>query len=170
MTRQPTFFIPHGGGPCFFMEDPDGTWADMEAFLRLLPERLPERPAAILVISGPWEGDGFTFTGSAKPSLVYDYYGFPPHTYQLRYDVPGAPDIARKAASLLQKAGLMAGIDASRGLDHGVFVPLKVAFPGADVPIVQMSLQRGLDPGLHLTAGARSRRFARRVSSSSGRA
>ena len=150
---QPTFFIPHGGGPCFFMEDPHGTWTGMEAFLRSLPARLPERPAAILVISGHWEIDGFSFTGAAKPNLIYDYYGFPPHTYQLRYDVPGAPEIAREAASLLEEEGLMAGIDSSRGLDHGVFVPLKVAFPAADVPIVQMSLQRRLDPALHLAAG-----------------
>ena len=153
MTRQPTFFIPHGGGPCFFMDDPSGNWTSMEGFLRSLPERLPERPTAILLVSGHWETDGFAFTGAEKPELIYDYYGFPPHTYQLRFDAPGAPELAQEAASLLQEAGLKAAVDQQRGLDHGVFVPLKVAFPDADVPVVEMSVDRKLDPALHMAAG-----------------
>lgn len=153
MTRQPTFFIPHGGGPCFFMDDPRGVWTGMEGFLRSLPERLPETPAAILLVSGHWETDGFAFTGSDKPSLIYDYSGFPPHTYQLRYDAPGALWLAQEAAALLMDDGLKARVDPERGLDHGVFIPLKVAFPDADVPVVEMSVERGLDPALHLAAG-----------------
>lgn len=153
MTRQPSFFIPHGGGPCFFMDDPRGVWTGMERFLRSLAERLPETPTAILVVSGHWETDGFAFTGADKPGLIYDYYGFPEHTYQLRFDAPGAPWLAREAASLLEGAGLSARVDPERGLDHGVFVPLKVAFPGADIPVVEMSVERGLDPALHLAAG-----------------
>ncbi len=151
--RQPTFFIPHGGGPCFFMDDPSGTWTGMAAFLRSLPGRLPERPAAILVVSGHWETDGFAFTSAEEPGLLYDYRGFPPHTYQLRFDAPGAPEIARQAARLIEEAGLQARLDPERGLDHGVFVPLKVAFPEADVPVVEMSVDRKLDPALHLAAG-----------------
>jgi aromatic ring-opening dioxygenase catalytic subunit (LigB family) len=135
------------------MDDPRGVWTGMETFLRSLPERLPETPKAILVVSGHWETDGFAFTGADKPSLVYDYYGFPAHTYELRFDVPGAPSLAQQAASLLQTAGLKARVDPERGLDHGVFVPLKVAFPDADVPVVEMSVDRGLDPALHLAAG-----------------
>lgn len=153
MTRQPVFFIPHGGGPCFFMDDPKGVWTGMEEFLRSLPHRLPEIPTAILVVSGHWETDGFAFTGAEKPGLIYDYRGFPPHTYEIRYDAPGAPEIARDAASLLGEAGLKASIDAERGLDHGVFVPLKVAFPDATIPVVEMSVDRDLDPELHLAAG-----------------
>ena len=153
MTRQPTFFIPHGGGPCFFMDDPRGTWTGMEAFLRALPDRLPEAPTAILVVSGHWETDGFAFTGAEKPSLIYDYNGFPPHTYQLRFDAPGAPGMAQEAATLLTAAGLKARVDPERGLDHGVFVPLKVIFPDADIPVVEMSVDRNLDPALHLAAG-----------------
>jgi aromatic ring-opening dioxygenase catalytic subunit (LigB family) len=151
--RQPTLFIPHGGGPCFFMDDPQGTWTGMETFLRSLRERLPARPEAILVVSGHWEMDGFAFTAAAEPRLIYDYHGFPPHTYQIGYDVPGAPAIARAAADLLEGAGLRASVDEDRGLDHGVFVPMKVAFPDADVPIVEMSVERSLDPTLHLAAG-----------------
>jgi aromatic ring-opening dioxygenase catalytic subunit (LigB family) len=153
MTRQPTFFIPHGGGPCFFMDDPRGVWTGMEGFLRSLPDRLPETPAAILVVSGHWETEGFAFTGADKPSLIYDYYGFPAHTYALRFDAPGSPSLAQEATDLLQAAGLKARIDPERGLDHGVFVPLKVAFPDADVPVVEMSVDRDLDPTLHLAAG-----------------
>ena len=79
-TQQPTFYLPHGGGPCFFMDDPTGVWTGMRAFLESIPSRLPERPKAILVISGHWETEGFTLTGAARPPLLFDYYNFPPHT------------------------------------------------------------------------------------------
>lgn len=78
---QPTFYIPHGGGPCFFMDDPRGMWTGMAAFLRGLPEALPQRPTALLVVSGHWETQGFAFTAAEAPGLVYDYWGFPRHTY-----------------------------------------------------------------------------------------
>ena len=152
-TRLPTFYVPHGGGPCFFMDDPQGTWTGLAHFLAGLPHLMPERPKAILVVSGHWETRGFALTADPKPPLVYDYYGFPPHTYSLRYDAPGAPALAERAASLLAAAGLAAGLDPKRGLDHGVFVPLKVIYPDADVPVVELSLDRSLDPALHLAAG-----------------
>ncbi|MGE5721162.1 MAG: dioxygenase, partial [Sphingomonadales bacterium] len=100
-TRQPTLYIPHGGGPCFFMDDPVGTWTEMADFLRGLPSTLPARPEAILLVSGHWETPGFAFTASERPPLVYDYYNFPPHTYQLRYDAPGSPALAKRAQMLL---------------------------------------------------------------------
>lgn len=151
--QQPTFFIPHGGGPCFFMDDPHGTWTGMAAFLRDLPATLPARPRAVLVVSGHWETDGFAFTGAEQPSLVYDYGGFPRHTYELRYDAPGSPALAIRAAELLAGAGIEASVDPARGLDHGVFVPLKVALPDADIPVIEMSVDRSLDPALHVAAG-----------------
>ena len=151
---QPSLYIPHGGGPCFFMPDPQGTWSDMEAYLRSLAASLPETPKAILVISGHWEAEGFGFTGTDAPGLIYDYYGFPPETYRIAWPAPGAPWLAQRGVELLQEAGFRAGIDPERGFDHGVFVPLKVSFPDADVPVVQMSLQAGLDPAQHLAAGA----------------
>ncbi|MBB4196523.1 dioxygenase [Rhodoblastus sphagnicola] len=149
----PTYYIPHGGGPCFFMNDSRGVWTGMADFLRGLPSALPARPKAIVMVSGHWETDGFTFSGADRPELIYDYSGFPAHTYQLRYDVPGAPGLAARAAEFLRADGLAAGVDPGRGLDHGVFIPLKVAFPEADVPVVEMSLDRALDPALHLRAG-----------------
>jgi aromatic ring-opening dioxygenase catalytic subunit (LigB family) len=151
--QQPAFFIPHGGGPCFFMDDPQGMWTGMANFLRGLAASLPARPRAILVVSGHWEERGFALTSHPTPSLIYDYYGFPAHTYQLRYDAPGQPSLAVRAAELLSAAGLTARVDPERGWDHGVFIPLKVAFPDADIPVVEMSLDRSLDPALHLAAG-----------------
>jgi aromatic ring-opening dioxygenase catalytic subunit (LigB family) len=153
MTLQPSYYIPHGGGPCFFMDDPQGVWTGMAEFLRGVPAALPAPPRAILMVSGHWETDGFAFSGADRPELIFDYYGFPAHTYQLRYDAPGAPALAARAAGLLGDAGFAARADPGRGWDHGVFVPLKVAFPEADVPVVEMSLDRGLDPALHLRAG-----------------
>jgi aromatic ring-opening dioxygenase catalytic subunit (LigB family) len=150
---QPTLFIPHGGGPCFFMDDPTGMWTGMADFLRGLPDILPAKPKAILIISGHWETDGFTITGASEPDLVFDYYGFPEHTYGLKYNAPGAPELAQKVSTLLAEAGLPSKIDPVRGFDHGVFVPLKVAFPDADIPVVEMSVDDKLDPALHLAAG-----------------
>lgn len=149
----PSYYIPHGGGPCFFMDDPAGAWKGMAAFLRALPDTLPVRPRAILVISGHWETEGFALTSHPRPPLLFDYYGFPAHTYQLRYDAPGAPELAQHAANLLSEAGLAARLDPERGLDHGAFVPLKVALPDAQIPVVEMSLDESLDPELHLAAG-----------------
>ncbi len=152
-NRQPSLYIPHGGGPCFFMDDPGGLWAGMETYLKALPGTLPETPRAILLVSAHWETEGFAFTGNAQPGLIYDYYNFPPHTYALRYDAPGSPELAARAAGLLRAACLTASIDVDRGLDHGVFVPLKVAFPEGAIPVVEMSLDRSLDPALHIAAG-----------------
>jgi aromatic ring-opening dioxygenase catalytic subunit (LigB family) len=153
-SKQPTFYIPHGGGPCFFMDDSAGVWNGMRAFLESIPSRLNDRPKAILIISGHWQTKGFALTGASRPSLLFDYYNFPAHTYQLRYDVPGDPALAVLAAGLLQGAGFSATVDYERGLDHGVFVPMKVAFPDATTPIVEMSIDSELNPALHLAAGA----------------
>lgn len=144
--RLPTFFVPHGGGPCFFMDDPRGIWTGMAAFLRSLPERLPARPKAILCVSGHWETEGLALTGAAHPSLYFDYRNFPPHTYALRYDAPGDPKLAERVEIMLRDAGVPTRLDAQRGLDHGVFIPLMVAFPDATIPVIELSLERGLDP------------------------
>jgi aromatic ring-opening dioxygenase catalytic subunit (LigB family) len=149
----PSYYIPHGGGPCFFMDDPAGAWTGMATFLRGFPDALPLRPRAILAISGHWETRGFTLTSNPRPPLVFDYYGFPAHTYELSYDAPGSPELAGRSAQLLRDAGLAARVDPDRGLDHGVFVPLKVALPEAQIPVVEMSLDANLDPEKHLAAG-----------------
>ena len=154
--RAPTLYIPHGGGPCFFMEwtmGPPDTWDRMGAWLEQLGESIGRKPAAIVVISAHWEADVLSVTGAAKPPLLYDYFGFPPHTYKLRYDAPGSPELAQKVRELLGKAGMPSIADRGRGLDHGVFIPFKLIYPDADIPIVQLSLKTGLDPALHLAMG-----------------
>lgn len=151
-ARQPALYLPHGGGPGFFMDDPAGVWTGMRALLEGVLASLPEPPRTFLVISGHWETEGFRLTGAAQPALIYDYDDFPPHTYALRYDAPGNPTLAARAAGLLRAAGLEAGVDPVRGLDHGVFIPLKVALPDAAIPVVEMSLDYRLDPELHLMA------------------
>lgn len=132
---------------------PRNSWDSMAAMLRGLAATLPARPKAIIVISGHWEEDAFAVTGAANPPLIYDYYGFPEHTYQLKYPAPGDPALAGRIVSLLSDAGLPARIDPARGFDHGVFIPFMLIFPDADIPIVQLSLHHSLDPELHLAAG-----------------
>ncbi|HEY3706434.1 MAG TPA: class III extradiol ring-cleavage dioxygenase [Terracidiphilus sp.] len=155
-ARQPTIFIPHGGGPCFFMDwtwGPPDTWHPTQRFLETLQDSLPTTPSALLVISGHWEEAGFTAGAVEKPDLIFDYSGSPPHTYELTWPAPGDPELAARVAKMLREAGLPAGLSQTRGCDHGVFVPLKVAFPDARIPVVPLSLDRGLDPELHLQAG-----------------
>lgn len=154
--RQPTLFIPHGGGPCFFMDPPPSAphlWDRMAEYLRSIAATLPQRPRALLVISGHWEAPRPTLNTAARPTLLFDYYGFPEHTYRLTYPVAGAPDLAGEVRRRLAEAGIETAEDGTRGLDHGVFVPLKVAFPDADIPVLQLSLQQGLDPAAHLAIG-----------------
>jgi aromatic ring-opening dioxygenase catalytic subunit (LigB family) len=156
IQRQPSIFLPHGGGPCFFMDwtwGPADTWHATERFLAGVAATLPSRPRALLVISGHWEEPAFTVSTAPHPELIFDYYGFPPHTYQLTWPAPGEPELARRVKALLEDAGLPTAESATRGYDHGVFVPLKVAFPEAQIPVVTLSLVESLDPGLHIAAG-----------------
>lgn len=150
----PTLFLPHGGGPCFFMDwQPPGTWDRMAAWLRSLPRLAGRRPKALLVISAHWQAPAFTVNVQAAPALLYDYHGFPDHTYRLSWPVPGSPELAGRVRELLSAAGLPTAEDHARGLDHGVFIPLMLAWPEADIPVVQLSLRSGLDPAEHIAMG-----------------
>jgi len=152
----PTVFIPHGAGPCFFMDwtrGPADDWAPLAEWLKGLVASLPGRPKAILVVSGHWEAAAFTVGSAERPRLIFDYYGFPEHTYRLTFDAPGSPSLAGRVRKLLASAGLPAREDPERGYDHGVFVPLKLVTPEADIPVVQLSLDQDLDPATHLAAG-----------------
>jgi aromatic ring-opening dioxygenase catalytic subunit (LigB family) len=155
--RLPTLFIPHGGGPCFFMDPPAGLprdlWATMERYLRSVAAKVGAKPRAALVISGHWEEPVPTVQSATSHTLLFDYYGFPEHTYQLTYPAPGSPPVAARVRALLASAGIDSGEERERGLDHGVFIPFKLVYPDADVPIVQLSLQQGLDPTAHLAIG-----------------
>lgn len=152
---MPTFFIPHGAGPCFFMEwNPPDAWDGMAAFLRGLAATLPRRPQAIVMVSAHWRApEGFRVTGQAHPALFYDYHGFPPHTYELQYPAPGHPALAQQVAQLIAKSGMAVAIDEQRDFDHGMFIPLKLVYPEADVPVIQLSLRSDLDTAAHLAVG-----------------
>ena len=143
-------YFSHGGGPLPILGDP-GHRA-MVAFMEKLPERL-RKPAAVLVVSAHWEEGVPTVLGAEAPPLLYDYYGFPKQAYELEYPAPGAPALAARAAGLLEGRGIPCRIDDRRGFDHGLFIPLKLMYPEADIPCTQLSLIRGLDPAAHIALG-----------------
>jgi aromatic ring-opening dioxygenase catalytic subunit (LigB family) len=151
--RLPVLFISHGGGPWPYVEELRAAYAKTESVLRGLPKRLHSQPKAVLVISGHWEAAKFSVATSARPPMEYDYSGFPPHTYQIRYAAPGDPNLAGRARELLTGAGIESALDPDRGFDHGVFVPLALMYPLADVPIVMVSVQSRYDPAQHLALG-----------------
>src|SRR5690606_37392013 len=108
-TRMPTLFVPHGAGPCFFMDwNPPDAWNRTRDFLEGVAASLPERPRAIVLVSGHWLGPKFNVTSNARPSLIYDYNGFPAHTYELRYPAPGNPELASRIVDLLNQNQLPA--------------------------------------------------------------
>ena len=151
----PTYFISHGGGPWTHMKDQLGSTYDaLEASLKAIPGDLGGvKPQAVLVVSGHWEEAEFSVMSNPSPPMVYDYSGFPAHTYQIRYGAPGSPDMAERVRELLRAAGLTARLDPQRGYDHGTFVPLYAIYPAADVPVLQLSLKQGYDPAVHVAAG-----------------
>ncbi len=152
--RMPVLFVPHGAGPCFFMDwNPPDAWDGLAAYLKGIAATLPVRPRAIVLVSGHWLAPQFSLTGHERPPLIYDYYGFPPHTYELTYPAPGDPVLASEVARRLTQSGLAAAVDPTRGFDHGVFIPLKLMFPDADIPVLQCSLRNDLDAEAHVAAG-----------------
>jgi len=154
--KFPTLYIPHGGGPCFFMEwtmGPPDTWDKMAEWLRGLGATLGGRPAALLVISAHWEEAEFSVTEAPRPLLLFDYYGFPEHTYRLTYPAVGSVALAARVKQLLAGAGIATRGDGERGFDHGVFIPFKLIYPDAEIPVVQLSLRAGLVPGEHIAVG-----------------
>ena len=150
----PTYFISHGGGPWPWIKDlMGGDWSALEESLRSIPLDLGGPPRALLVISGHWEAPVFTVQTSPNPPMLYDYGGFPEFTYHLQYPAPGAPDVAARVVELLAAADIPVTTDPNRGFDHGVFAPLYVSYPEADVPILQLSLRHRYDPSEHMDAG-----------------
>lgn len=150
----PTYFISHGGGPWPYVEEMRSEMPILEASLQDIPRQLNIPPAAILMISGHWEAASFTVMSHPHPPMLYDYSGFPPHTYSVRYAAAGSPALAQRVYDLLRAANLPAAMDAERGFDHGAFTPLAVMYPNAEIPVVQLSLHANYDPALHLALGS----------------
>ena len=152
---MPVAFVPHGGGPWPFVEMglPPDEVAALKQYLDSVRRLPPERPVALLIVSAHWEEPVPTVMASAHPPMLYDYYGFPPESYRLTWPAPGHPEVAHRVARLLEQAGFKTASNDTRGFDHGAFVPLKVAYPDADVPALQLSIVQGLDPAVHLAIG-----------------
>ncbi len=152
--RLPTFFISHGGGPWPWTDGmAEGPYSKLAASLRRMAADAGGRPRAILMVSAHWEAPVFTVQSNPHPPMVYDYYGFPEHTYQIRYASAGDPALAERVAELLRETGLGVQLDPDRGYDHGMYAPMAIAYPNADMPTVQLSLLAGLDPKAHFELG-----------------
>jgi aromatic ring-opening dioxygenase catalytic subunit (LigB family) len=155
-ARMPVVYLPHGGGPWPFVDLGMGDEAELgalAAYLRSIRDVPKTPPKALLIVSAHWEEPTPTVMTSARPPMLYDYYGFPPESYTITWPAPGDPAVAARVRQLLDDAGFRSASNPERGFDHGTFVPLKLAYPDADVPTVQLSLKQGLDPKEHLAIG-----------------
>lgn len=148
---MPVWFLAHGGGPLPLLGDK--THAEIVNHWKSLAATLPEKPKTILVISAHWEEDKATVTTSPSPPMLYDYYNMPPQAYEIQYNAPGDPELAKRVTQLIRDAGIETAEDSQRGFDHGAFVPLKLIFPQADVPVVTLSLLSDLDAKRHIQLG-----------------
>jgi 4,5-DOPA dioxygenase extradiol len=148
MTALPSLFISHGS-PMLAIQD-----SPAHRFLRDLGLSLP-RPKAILIASAHWETmDNPAVSLAAQPETIHDFGGFPDALFAIQYPAQGAPDAAERAAALLELAGFAVKRSAQRGLDHGAWVPLRLMYPDADIPVAQIALIRGGDPARHAQMGA----------------
>lgn len=143
----PAIFVSHGS-PMLAIED-----AEARDFLKTLPSLLPEKPKAILMVSAHWERLRPTVNAPAANETIHDFGGFPEALYKLTYPAPPSADLAKRVAELLVAGGLPTDIDQRRGLDHGAWVPLLVAWPDAEIPVVQLSVQTRLGPEHHYRLG-----------------
>lgn len=143
-------YLSHGGGPLPLLGDE--RHAEMVDVLKHIASRL-EVPSAIIVISAHWEEPAPAITSGENPSLIYDYHGFPEESYTYTYPAPGHPDLARQMEEVLNAQNIAPVLSPDRGFDHGLFVPLKIMYPQASIPCVQLSLVRGLDPAAHIRLG-----------------
>ncbi len=148
--NQQILFLSHGGGPLPLLGDP--SHSAMVRCLKNLAASV-QKPSAILVVSAHWEESMPTVTSGPNPSLIYDYYGFPEESYHIAYPCQGEPLLAESVQEQLALAGIRSQLDDKRGFDHGLFVPLKILFPEADIPCIQLSLVNNLDPVLHVRIG-----------------
>ena len=152
---MPVVFVPHGGGPWPFVEMgfPREDVERLAGYLRSVRSVPPRRPRALLVVSAHWEESVPTVMTADYPPILYDYYGFPSESYEITWPAPGAPHLASRVRELLNGAGIANAADSARGYDHGTFIPLKLTYPEADVPAIQLSLTSGLDPARHIALG-----------------
>lgn len=153
MDRLPTYFVSHGGGPWPWVEEMAPGYRPLTESLQAVPAEIGSIPRAVLVVTAHWEAPEFTVQMSPDPPMIYDYGGFPDHTYRIQYPAPGSPEVGARVDELLRAGGIVVRQDPQRGLDHGTFVPLYVMYPDAEVPIVQLSIKAGYNADEHLAVG-----------------
>ncbi|MEF2072745.1 DODA-type extradiol aromatic ring-opening family dioxygenase [Consotaella aegiceratis] len=146
MARLPTLFLSHGSPDIAIAETP------ATAFLRMLADHRP-RPAAIVVASAHFESGRPSVTVDAQPETIHDFGGFDPRLYEMRYEAPGNPALAGEILTHLRAAGFDAAGLAGRGFDHGTWIPLSLAYPAADIPVVQVSVDPQGGPEHHVRLG-----------------
>lgn len=147
---MPVIYIPHGGGPMPLLGDADHK--ELIAYLSQIHNNI-ETPKVILMITAHWESHNVSISSSPQPGMIYDYGGFPQETYQYQYPASGEPKVANQIADLFKAKGIKSNLDMNRGYDHGTFVPLMLMYPNAEIPVVQMSLLRSLNPKEHIKIG-----------------
>lgn len=151
MSAKPQIlFLSHGGGPMPLLGDAGHT--EMVDCLKSITSLL-RKPSAIVVVSAHWEEKLPTITAGESPSLIYDYYGFPEESYSITYPCKGETLLANQIHEKLERAGIACNLDKQRGFDHGLFIPLKIMYPDADIPCIQLSLMNSLSPAEHISIG-----------------
>lgn len=150
---MPTYFVSHGGGPWPWLKKEMPYFDALEESLQAIPKELGEKPKAILMISGHWEENDFTVMTTVKPPMIYDYSGFPEHTYHIQYPAAGSPAVASRVAELLKAYGIAVGENSTRGYDHGTYTTAYPMYPEADVPVIQLSIKKNYDPLAHIKLG-----------------
>ena len=144
-------FLSHGGGPLPLLGDEGHL--EMVKNLKYLTSKM-NKPSAIIVISAHWEEEIPTITSAANPPLIYDYYGFPKESYLIEYPCPGEPFLAKQIEKVFSRSNIKTRLDEQRGFDHGLFVPLKIMYPEANIPCIQLSLLKSLNPAEHIKIGS----------------
>lgn len=154
MSKLPVYFLSHGGGPWpWMMKDMPGVFDELNRSLKEIPKHLEKKPKAILVITAHWISQEFVVSSHPQPPMIYDFGGFPEHLYNIKYPAPGSPELAMHVHKLLQDANLPTRIDPERGFDHGTYTVIQPMYPNAEIPVVQLSIQRNFDPLIHMKVG-----------------
>ncbi len=155
-NKAQIIYFSHGGGPLPILGDP-GHRA-MNRFMKSLPNEI-RKPEAIVVFSAHWEQREVTIQAGESPNMVYDYFGFPEQAYSIKYPAEGNPELAQRISKILAENKIEHKLDSKRGFDHGLYIPLMMMYPEADIPCLQVSLISGLDEKAHIDLGKAMRQL-----------
>jgi aromatic ring-opening dioxygenase catalytic subunit (LigB family) len=154
VSRLPTYYLSHGGGPWPYMKAEFGHLTErLEQSLFAIRRELGDAPRAVLMVTAHWERPGLAVSSAERPGMEYDYFGFPEHTYHIKYGAPGSPELAARVQSMLGAGRFGCAADPDRGFDHGTFSLMKPLYPDEDMPLVQLSILDSFDPETHLAVG-----------------